>query len=713
MKNIKNQSILKKTLLPALFWLFFIPVVYSQLDDPVKWSSRTKILPNGEAELIVEARIDLDWHLYTQYFPEGGPVRLSFSFDKSNKYKLLGKVTESPKPTVEYDDIFKIDVKYLARKATFKQRIKILSSDDFTITGSVEGQACYEDGKCVLVGDNLSFDVKGFTPKKETDATEPTDTVTTDSTVIGIDSLLTLENDTTTNDSVLAEIEAAEGDKTSLDLHKNPDALEDKSIWGFFWIAFLAGLLAIFTPCVFPMIPMTVTFFMKSSDNKAKNRFQATIYGLSIIVIYTVIGTLVAVVFGANFANFLSTHWLPNILFFLIFMFFAASFLGMFEITLPNWIVNKTDQQADRGGILGSFFMALTLTVVSFSCTGPLVGAILVQSAGGDILMPVIGMLGFSLAFALPFTLFAFFPTWLKKLPKSGGWLNSVKVILGFIELALGLKFLSIVDQTYHWGILDREIYIALWVVIFTLMGFYLLGKLKLSHDSDLPHISVPRLLLAILTFTFVVYLIPGLVGAPLKALSGYLPPSSTHDFDLPRIIRENAATALTKEDETVSEKPKYSDFLHLPHGLKGYFDFKQGIRCAKKMNKPVFLDFTGHGCVNCREMESRVWSDPQVLKRLKEDYVIIALYVDDKTQLPEEDWITSKDGKVLKQLGKINSAFQIERFNVNAQPYYVLLDPFAPEGKPLVTPRAYNLNVDGFIQFLDDGIEAFNKKKR
>jgi thiol:disulfide interchange protein DsbD len=362
--------------------------------------------------------------------------------------------------------------------------------------------------------------------------------------------------------------------------------------------------------------------------------------------------------------------------------------------------------------------MALTLVLVSFSCTGPIVGAILVESAGGQVLKPIIGMFGFSLAFALPFTLFALFPGWLNNLPKSGGWLNSVKVVLGFLELALGLKFLSIADQTYHWGILDREVYLAIWIVIFVLLGFYLLGKLKFLHDSDVKVVSVPRLMMAIITFSFVVYLVPGMFGAPLKAISGYLPPQSTHDFDLHEIIRneiklaatQNSALSISGTTDELCDKPKFGEFLHLPHGLEGYFDYVQGMACAKKLNKPVFIDFTGHGCVNCREMEANVWSDPRVLERLKKHFVIIALYVDDKSTLPESEWVTSTyDGKVKKTLGKKYADFQISRYGVNAQPYYVLLDN---NEQPLVQPKAYDLDADHFVDFLDAAIAEFDKRK-
>ena len=452
---------------------------------------------------------------------------------------------------------------------------------------------------------------------------------------------------------------------------------------------------------------MTVSFFMKDPDKKSQAKIQAIAFGISIIAIYTIVGTIIAVTLGVNFANWLSTHWLPNVLFFLIFVIFAASFFGMFEITMPSWMINKTDSKADKGGITGSFFMAFTLVLVSFSCTGPLVGLILVEAAGGAWLEPIVGMLGFSVAFALPFTLFAFFPSWMNKLPKSGGWLNSVKVILGFIELALGLKFLSIADQTYHWGILDREIYLALWIIIFVLMGFYLLGKIKFAHDSDVKYIGVPRLLLVIITFTFVIYLIPGMFGAPLKALSGYLPPMASHDFDQNEIARRNALAASgVKQESSICETPKYHEFLHLPHGLEGYYDYEQGLECAKKLNKPIFIDFTGHGCVNCREMEANVWSDPRVLRLLKEEYIVISLYVDDKTFLPEDEWVlSSADNKLKKSIGKVYADVQIHNFNINAQPYYVLLDH---DGGLLEQPSAYDLDIEKYVKFLEAGVEMF-----
>ena len=457
------------------------------------------------------------------------------------------------------------------------------------------------------------------------------------------------------------------------------------------------------------MIPMTVSYFMKSGS---QGKIQALVYGFSIIAIYVIFGVLIAVLFGADFGNWLSTHWIPNVLFFLIFVIFAASFFGYFEITMPSWLVNKSVAQEDKGGTMGTIFMAFTLVLVSFSCTGPIVGTVLVQAVGGQVLKPIIGMLGFSLAFAIPFTLFAFFPQWLKQMPKSGGWLNTIKVVIGFIELAFALKFLNVPDQTYHWGILDREVYLGFWIVIFTMMGFYLLGKIKFPHDSDYPVVkSFPRLLLIIFTFTFVVYLIPGLFGAPLKGISGWLPPTETQDFDINAIVRDNPGSGGTASLKAgnMTEAPKYADRLKLPHGLQGYFDYDQALKASKELKKPVFVDFTGHGCTNCREMENRVWSDPQVLKRLRENFVVVALYVDDKViEMPKEEWYTNKSGKEVSLLGKKNTEIQTGKFGTNSQPYYVMLDG---EGTLLVSPRAYDLNIEAFKQFLDAGVEAYNKK--
>ena len=485
--------------------------------------------------------------------------------------------------------------------------------------------------------------------------------------------------------------------------------------WGLILQAILWGFAMLLTPCVFPMVPMTVSFFLKGSESVAQGRFKAGMYGLFIVSLYTLpIAILIIVtrIIGgesvtADIFNWIATHWLPNILFFIIFMVFAASFFGAFEITLPQSLVNKSDKGSDKKGLAGVFFMALTLVLVSFSCTGPIVGNVLIQatSSNGAWWIPIVTMLAFSIAFALPFTLLAFFPSLLKDLKKSGGgWLNTVKVVMGFIEVALGFKFLSMADQTYHWGLLDREIYLAIWIVTFSLLGFYLLGKLKFAHDDDVPHISVTRLSLAILVFSFVVYMVPGMWGAPLSGLSGYLPPISTQDY----VVAPGSASHVVVTDATPASTEKKYDFLHLPHSLEGYFDLEQALDAAKKAGKPVFVDVTGHACVNCREMEQRVWSDPAALELLRNEFVVCALYVDDKHKLAEEDWVTDAEtGKVYKDLGRVNSYIARERFNVNAQPNYVLL---SPDGEILVPTHSYDLSVDNFVKFLKSGIDAYRK---
>lgn len=487
------------------------------------------------------------------------------------------------------------------------------------------------------------------------------------------------------------------------------DSKEGKSLWALIIEAILWGFAMLLTPCVFPMVPMTVSFFMKGSGSVAAGRFKAAMYGLFIILLYTVpisvIIILTRLIGGdavtADIFNWLSTHWLPNIIFFVIFMIFAASFFGAFEIKMPQSLVNKSDQGADKKGLAGVFFMALTLVLVSFSCTGPIVGTVLIESTQGKFWAPMVTMLAFSGAFALPFTVLALFPSLLTKFKRSGGsWLNSVKVVLGFIEVALGLKFLSVADQTYHWGILDREVYLAIWIVVFTLLGLYLLGKIRFESDEPVEHLTVPRLTLTIVVFAFVVYLIPGMWGAPLSKLSGYLPPLTSQDF----ILGQNSVNVQTGENTKVvgTFGEKYD--LHLPLGLEGYFTLEEGLAAAKETGKPVFVDVTGHGCVNCREMESRVWSDPRVLEMLKNDFVIVALYTDDKTRLGEEDQVTdAQSGKVYKDLGRANSYIARTNWNVNAQPNYILL---SPEGEMLAPVRGYDLDVDGFIEFLKSGLK-------
>ncbi len=640
----------------------------AQVLQPAKWEyalSTTEFKPGDEIELIFKATIDRGWHLYSSDFdPELGPMVTTFSFEPNNSYELVGEL-RAINPKKGYDEIFEGDYTYFEGHGEFRQTIKVITAN-LHFTGTYEYQVCTDtDGRCIpFEADFTQADFGLKTDQKKKEVTKPATQA---------------YSDTPTTKP------------------------EEKGLWAFMLFAFVTGLITLLTPCVFPMIPMTVTFFLKEHEKGGHGKRKALVFGASIVFIFTVLGTLTAVIFGADTLNQLATHWLPNVVIFIIFFIFALSFLGLFEITLPHQLVNKIDAQSNKGGMIGVFFMAFTLALISFSCTFPIVGSVLVLSAQGEFIKPILGMLSFSLAFALPFTLFAFFPAWLQKMPKSGGWLNSVKVVLGLAELALGLKFLSVADQAYHWGLLDREIYLALWIVIFGIMGLYLLGKLRLPHDSPIEHLGVVRLLLAIGVLSFVTYLIPGMWGAPLKALSGYLPPMTTHDFNL----AEPQAGAFMAEPVALCEEPKYADFLHFPHGLKGYFDYQQALACAKAQNKPLFIDFTGHGCVNCREMEARVWSDPGVLKRMQENFVLVALYVDDRTELPENQWYTSTyDNKVKKTIGKQNADFQISRYNNNAQPFYVILN----QNEELVmNPRAYNLSIEGFKAFLDEAVRRYS----
>ncbi len=680
MKRKTIQSIL------AIFFLFSI-ISPAQIIDPVTWDYAVEKISQEEVELIFTANIDNHWHLYSQDIPEGGPIPTRFVFEESSQFELLGPVVEITEPEEKYDPSFDMKLKLFSEKALFKQRVKISGTGKVKIGGYIEFMSC-DDQRCL--------------PPKEEDfelVISPESTGTAGSGEV-------LSTDT--GDTFMFESQV---DLTGAEPVETPVA--GKSMWGFFLFSLLAGFAGLLTPCVFPMIPMTVAFFSRGSENRFKSIVMAFTFGFSIIGIYTSIGLIVSLTSaGADFASSLSTHWIPNLIFFLLFMVFAASFLGMFELVMPSGLVNKADRQADKGGYLAAFFMGLTTVLVSFSCTGPIVGALLVEAASGEVIKPTIGMFGFALAFALPFTLFAIFPSWLSSLPKSGGWLNSVKVVLGFIVLAFGMKFLSNMDQAFHLGLLSRDVFLAIWIVIFTLMGFYLLGKIKFAHDSNLPYIGVPRLILIIATFSFVLYLIPGLFGAPLKAISGLIPPMDSQAFNLSALINDHPGSGKTEEGKeafTLCEDPKYTDFLSLPYGLNGYFDYEQGLECARTLNKPILLDFKGHACSNCKEMEARVWSDPQVLKRLREDYLIIALYVDDRTKLPESEWVVSAyDGKVKKTLGKKYTDFQISRYNINTQPYYVLIDY---NEQLLTTPRSHDLNINEYIEFLDEGLKNFQNR--
>ena len=651
---------------------------HSQVMEVPKWNvevQENNIVEGDTITVFFEAKIPEDWYMYSSDFdPKLGPMVTEFNFYENEQFERLGNV-EAIGQKKKYDELFEGEYTYFTKKAKFKQRF-IIHSESPDIKGLVSYQICSDvNGQCIP----FESDVAVFNNVLK----KPLDTAKSDADASTPMVLEAFDNDFETTET--------EGQGLTF-------------LLTFFFISFGAGLIALLTPCVFPMIPMTVSYFTKSNTSRKKGIAYAILYGVSIIAIYTIVGTLFSVLFGADFANFLSTHWIPNLFFFAIFIIFALSFFGLFEITLPNKFVNKIDSKSNKSGVLGIFFMAFTLVLVSFSCTGPIAGTILLQAANGDTIQPIVGMLGFSLAFALPFTLFAVFPNWLKSLPKSGGWLDTVKVVLGFIELALALKFFSIVDQVYHWDILNRDVYLALWIVIFAFLGFYLLGKITFPHEQKQQKTSVGRIISALLVFSFVVYLIPGLVGAPLKALAGYMPPLSSQSF----VMNSPQVTSISNNTMKTAEcgVPKYGDLLELPLGIQGYFDYTQALECAKKQDKPLFIDFTGHGCVNCREMEATVWSDPKVLKRLKEDYVVVALYVDEKTELPEKEWyVSAHDERLKKTIGGQNLDFMIQRLNANAQPYYTLVDT---NGSLLNAPKGYDLSVQNFVEFLDNGLEEF-----
>lgn len=697
---------LSRTLFLLFAALFALTAATAQ---NVSWKSTVEHLKGDLYRIILEASIPAPYHMYDMGPYEGGPNATAIAFTPGDGVTLEGGVEQLSTPERHYDKTFEMEIGTFAGKARFAQQVK-LSVPQATVKASIEWMIC-DEVSCMPPDDTeLTVELTalpGSAAASSTAAVTPNKNVSAGDTPAK-DTPAEAAADTASGTTATPAAEIVPAQK---------DAAGGGTLWALIIEAILWGFAALLTPCVFPMVPMTVSFFMKGEGSPARGRFRAAMYGFFIIALYTLpIAAIIIItrVLGgdtvtADIFNWLATHWLPNILFFLVFMVFAASFFGAFEITMPSWMVNKTDAKADSKGLAGIFFMALTLVLVSFSCTGPIVGSVLIKSTSGEFWSPIVTMLAFSVAFALPFTIFAFFPSMLKKLPKSGGWLNSVKVVLGFIEVALGMKFLSVADQTYHWGLLDREIYLAVWIVTFSLLGLYLLGKIKFAHDSDMPYLGVGRLALAIITFSFVVYLIPGMWGAPLKGLSGYLPPLHTQDF----VIGQGGPAAASGESGMLltvdGKKPKHSDFLHLPHGLEGFFDLQEAEAYAAKVNKPLFIDFTGHGCVNCREMEARVWSDPQVLDILRRDYVIVALYSDDKKVLPENEWVTTDSGKVLKSLGKINSYYALKTYGVNAQPYYVLQ---GRDGKTLVPPRGYDLNVENFVQFLRSGAEAYKKQQ-
>ena len=610
----------------------------------IEWRGAVVAQEGNIYHLEFTCSVPAGWHIYDVKEYNNGPISTSVKLE--GEAKAIGALTLTSNVKEEYDSAFGMVIGTCEGAVSMLLKVESNAAAPKQIKAIIEWQACRE-GAC------------SAPEEQEINITLPATAE------------LNSDANTTTTGSIR-------------------DAQSGKSLWSTILEAMLWGFVALLTPCVFPMVPMTVSFFLKKSGDKTKGRFMAMMYGLSIVALYTIpIAIIILITYFAGgdsgivfIFNWLATHWIPNLLFFIIFMIFAASFFGAFEIVMPTSLVNKADAKSEKGGLFGVFFMALTLVLVSFSCTGPIVGTILIKSTQGEIWEPIITMLAFSAAFALPFTIFAFVPSLLKNLPKSGGWLNSVKVVLGFLELALGLKFLSVADQIYGWGILDREVYLALWIVIFTLLGFYLLGKIRFANDSPAGHLTVTRLILSIIVFSFVVYMIPGMWGAPLKAISGYLPPIESQDF----VISSNSvATDGAAKSSTISNSNKV-------------YNFKEALRLSEQSGKPIFLDFTGKACVNCREMEARVLSNSRVQQILSENYIVLELYGDTRNPLPESEWVKTSGGTLLKTDGKVNSNLLLERYGVNAMPYYLLLDS---KGNPLTAPRGYNLNVEEFIAYL------------
>jgi thiol:disulfide interchange protein len=663
-------------------YLLLIPVfqLQAQVLEPVTWSFGSEKTADNKFDIVMTADIDNGWHLYAMDIAEGGPIATSFTFEEPSGYTMDGKPVAIDKPEVKFDNSFGMDIGMHSVKAGFRQKITV-TQYPASVKGFVTFMSC-DDKQCLPPRDvEFSVVIRGDGAA----AASPDNTMTTASV----------------SDKPLQ----ASGDAPA----KKPG----KGFLKFFLLSMLAGFAGILTPCVFPMIPMTVAFFSQGAEKKGSAIGKALVFGLTIILLYSSLGIIVSLTSaGAGFANTLSTHWLPNILFFALFLVFAASFFGAFEIILPSKWVSSSDSKVDKGGVLAAFFLGLTTVLVSFSCTGPIVGALLVEAASGDVLRPTIGMFGFGLAFALPFTLFALFPSWMKKMPKSGGWLNSVKVVLGFIMLAFSLKFASNIDTVYSLGILSRDVYLAIWIVIFVLLGLYLMGKIKFENDSDVPHIGVFRLVLIIASFSFAVYLVPGLFGAPLTRISALLPPRATSGFNLMKAISDNmggGAAVTTTGGSTICGTPKYSDFLNFEYGLEGYFDLDEGLACAKQLNKPVLIDFKGHACANCKQMDARVWSDPEVQRRIRENFVLVALYVDDRTKLPDNEVFVSKiDGREKKTMGKANEDIEISMFNSNTLPLYAIVDPY---GKPLIETRGTDFDIQAYIKWLDRGVKAYREK--
>jgi thiol:disulfide interchange protein DsbD len=651
-----------------LFLLFFAPAtLFAQIQEPVKW----KISMNDDSELVFAAHIQKGWHIYALSMPEGGPMPTAFVFETMEGAELKGTAIPSTPPIEQHDPIFDMKIGYYDGRPIFVQKLTVTDPHRLHIEGYIDYMACDDHNACIPLKEEFAFSPKNLpTALSNAPPSEPAANAPSEPAPDAAPPLAPTDADDF-RQPVIEELQAFGSQATS-----------NQSWLMIFFLCFGGGFVALLTPCVWPVIPMTVSFFLKRAKSSRRKAIgDALTYGLSIIVIYLALGLLITLIFGAGALNDLSTNALFNLLFFALLVLFAVSFFGAFDLVLPQSWTNRIDRKAESTtGLLSIFFMAFTLALVSFSCTGPIIGSLLVQAASmGSIVGPAVGMFGFGLALAIPFALFAVFPAWLQNLPKSGGWLNAVKVTLGFLELALALKFLSVADLAYHWHILDREVFLALWIVLFALLGLYLLGKIKMPHDGELRHVSTPRLFLSLLSLAFALYMIPGLWGAPLKAISAFSPPLYTQDFNL------------------------YNGAVH-----PQFLDYDEGMAYAKRNHKPVLLDFSGYGCVNCREMEASVWSDPRVKSLIDNEYVLISLYVDDKTRLPEtllrEEY--SKTVK-LRTVGDRWSHLQRSKFGANAQPYYVLLDN---DARPIGPWRAYNKDIDAYLQFLQNGLKYYNK---
>jgi thiol:disulfide interchange protein len=667
-------------------------MVKAQIYNPIKWKTSVEKISDTEYELQIKAIIDNGWHLYSQNVSDGGPIPTHFNFPKSPDFQLVGEVKEEKGKTIQ-DPVFKMPIKFFEKETTFKQRMKVISSKPFKIKTEVEFMVCNDENCLPPSTEEIEFMVKLTVEKPANKLVEKGVEKTPINEVLADSSIVPATSNTLSVKTIAKETKEIKEEV------KKPIENKTKSFLGIFILAFLSGFAALLTPCVFPMIPMTVSYFTKQSKNKTAGIRNALIYGFSIVVIYVLLGSIVTAVFGADSLNALSTNVWFNIIFFILLIVFACSFLGAFEIMLPNALANKVDSQADQGGLIGIFFMALALAIVSFSCTGPIVGTLLVEAASKGGIAPIVGMLGFSIAIALPFSLFAAFPGWLNALPKSGGWLNTVKVVLGFLELALAFKFLSNADLVLqlHW--LQREVFLTIWIAIFGILALYLFGKITLPHDSPLNHISVGRLALGILVLSFTIYLIPGLFGAPLKLISGFPPPM--HYSESPDGFGISKSTAEIKA--VLPEGAEYG-----PQDLITFHDYDKGMEFAKKAGKPVLLDFTGYACVNCRKMEELVWSESKVLSVLKNDLILISLYVDDKKELPEnEQYISEATGKKIKTIGNKWSDLQIKTYKANAQPFYALVDHNSTN---LTEPSAYNPDSDDYYNWLNSGIRNFKK---